>query len=45
VLVMLDEAAVDAELARFPLIDIWGIAGQLAKRLTALGITSPLALK
>jgi DNA polymerase V len=45
VCLMLDEAAIDAELARLPLTDIWGIAGRLARRLTELGITTPLALK
>jgi DNA polymerase V len=45
VCVMLEEAAIDAELARLPLTDIWGIAGRLARRLTELGITTPLALK
>src|ERR1700733_1795007 len=45
VCVMLDQAAIDAELARLPLTDIWGIAGRLARRLTELGITTPLALK
>lgn len=33
------------ELARLPLAEIWGIAGRLARRLTDIGITSPLALK
>jgi DNA polymerase V len=45
VCVMLDEAAIDAELARLPLTDIWGIAGRLARRLMDIGIASPLALK
>jgi DNA polymerase V len=45
VCVMLDEAAIDAELGRLPLTDIWGIAGRLARRLSDLGITTPLALK
>jgi DNA polymerase V len=43
--VMLDGAAIDAELARLPLTDIWGIAGRLARRLTDAGIATPLALK
>lgn len=42
---MLDDAAIDAELGRLPLTDIWGIAGRLARRLTELGIETPLALK
>jgi len=44
VCVMLDQAAIDAELARLPLADIWGIAGRRARRLEELGITTPLAL-
>src|ERR1700683_2764945 len=42
---MLDDAAIDAELARLPLTDIWGIAGRLARRLIEIGIATPLALK
>src|SRR5580700_3204957 len=45
VCVMLDDAALDAELARLPLTDIWGIAGRLSRRLADIGITTPLALK
>src|SRR5271168_2842769 len=45
VCVMLDEVAIDAELARLPLTDIWGIAGRLSRRLVDIGITTPLALK
>jgi DNA polymerase V len=45
VCVMLDDAAIDAELARLPLTDIWGIAGRLGRRLADIGITTPLALK
>jgi DNA polymerase V len=45
VFLMPDEPAVDAELAHLTLTDIWGIAGQLARRLVALGIDTPLALK
>ena len=45
VCVLLDDAAIDAELGRLPLIDIWGIAGRLARRLMELGIDTPLALK
>ena len=45
VCVMLDEAAIDAELARVSLTDIWGIGGRLARRLAAQGIATPLALK
>lgn len=45
VCMLFDDAAIDAELGRLPLTDIWGIAGRLARRLTDIGITSPLALK
>ena len=45
VCVMLDDAAIDAELARLPLTEIWGIAGRLSRRLADIGITTPLALK
>ena len=45
VCVMLDDAAIDAELARLPLTEIWGIAGRLSRRLEDLGITTPLQLK
>jgi DNA polymerase V len=45
VCVMLDDVAIDAELARLPLTDIWGIAGRLSRRLVDIGITTPLELK
>jgi DNA polymerase V len=45
VCIMLDEVAIDAELARLPLTEIWGIAGRLGRRLAEIGITTPLALK
>jgi DNA polymerase V len=45
VFLMMDEAGVDAELGRLELTDLWGVAGRLAARLQALGITTPLALK
>jgi DNA polymerase V len=45
VFVLADDAAVDAELAAMELTDLWGIARRLAARLTAIGITTPLALK
>ena len=45
VFVLMDEAAIDAELAAMELTDLWGVARRLAARLTALGITTPLALK
>jgi DNA polymerase V len=42
---LLDEAAQDATLARLELTDLWGVAGRLAARLKAIGITTPLDLK
>ena len=42
---LLDEAAQDAALARLELTDLWGVAGQLAVRLQAIGINTPLDLK
>src|SRR3954447_3932520 len=45
VFVLMDEAAVDAELAGMALTDLWGVAHRLAARLIALGITTPFALK
>src|SRR4051794_22979278 len=45
VFALMDEAAIDAELAGMALTDLWGVAHRLAARLMALGITTPLALK
>src|SRR3954462_744006 len=45
VFVLMDEAAIDAELAGMGLTDLWGVAHRLAARLMALGIATPLALK
>ena len=45
VFVMLDEGAVEATLARMALTDLWGVAGRLAARLEAIGITTPLRLR
>jgi DNA polymerase V len=45
VFVLADEAAIDAELTALELTDLWGVARRLATRLTAIGITTPLALK
>ena len=45
VYVLMDEAAIDAQLAGMDLADLWGVAGALAARLRALGIADPLALK
>ncbi len=42
---LLEEAAQDAALARMELADLWGVAGRLAARLVALGIATPLDLK
>lgn len=35
----------DAALARMDLTDLWGVAGQMAKRMGELGVTTPLELK
>ncbi len=45
VCVLLDEAAIDNQLAGMELGDIWGIGGRLARKLQALGIGDALALK
>ena len=42
---LLDEAAQDEALARIELTDLWGVAGRLAARLSALGIATPLDLQ
>jgi DNA polymerase V len=42
---LLDETAQEAALARLELTDLWGVAGRLAVRLKAIGITTPLDLK
>jgi DNA polymerase V len=42
---LLDETAQDAALARLELTDLWGVAGRLAARLKAIGINTPLELK
>jgi DNA polymerase V len=42
VLLLLEEEAQDAALARMELTDLWGVAGRLAARLSALGIATPL---
>lgn len=44
-MVLLEEAAQDAGLARLQLTDLWGVAGRLAAKLNLFGITTPLALK
>ena len=45
VFALTDEASIDAELAALELTDLWGVARRLSARLTAIGITTPLALK
>jgi DNA polymerase V len=45
VCVLMEKAAIDAQLAAMELIDLWGIAGRLATRLQEFGIADPLALK
>jgi DNA polymerase V len=42
---LLDEVAQDAALARIELTDLWGVAGRLAERLKAIGVNTPLDLK
>jgi DNA polymerase V len=43
--VLIEEAAIDAELAGMALTDLWGVAGRLAARLREFGIADSLALK
>ena len=45
VCVLMEEAAIEAQLAGMDLTDLWGVAGRLAARLGELGITDPLTLK
>jgi DNA polymerase V len=45
VVLLLDETAQEAALARLELTDLWGVAGRLAARLKAIGINTPLDLK
>jgi DNA polymerase V len=45
VCILMEEAAIDAQLAAMELTDLWGVAGRLAARLQELGIADPLALK
>jgi DNA polymerase V len=45
VCVLLDEAAIDAQLARLALDELWGVGRRLAPRLCAIGITNPLMIK
>lgn len=45
VCILMEEEAIDAQLAAMELVDLWGVAGRLAARLQELGIADPLALK
>ena len=45
VCLLLDEPAQREALGRLELTDLWGVAGRLARRLEAPGITTPLALR
>jgi DNA polymerase V len=45
VFIMLDHAQTEKALSRMVLTDLWGVAGRIAQRLEALGITSPLKLR
>jgi DNA polymerase V len=45
VAILLTPEAQEAALARMELTDLWGIARRMAERLTAIGITTPLALR
>jgi len=42
---LLDEASQREALGRLELTDLWGIAGRMAERLRAIGITTPLELR
>ena len=42
---LLDDQAQREALGRLELTDLWGIAGRLAERLRAIGITTPLELR
>ncbi len=45
VCVLLTREAQDAALGRLELTDLWGVAGRLAERMRAIGITTPLQLR
>lgn len=45
VCVLLDETAIDAQLARMEPADLWGVGRRIEARLQALGITNALMLK
>jgi len=45
VLMLMDEASQTAALGKLELTDLWGLAGRMAARLQASGITTPLELR
>ncbi len=45
VCILLTRAAQDEALGRLELTDLWGVAGRMAERLTAIGIATPLQLR
>lgn len=45
VLTLMDEAGQTAALAKLELTDLWGVAGRIAARLQAIGISTPLQLR
>jgi DNA polymerase V len=45
VMVLTDQAAQEAALARMELTDLWGVAGRIARRLQEINIRCPLDLK
>jgi DNA polymerase V len=45
VFVMMQQADIDATLARMALTDLWGVAGRLARRLAEAGVSTPLQLR
>jgi DNA polymerase V len=45
VMVLTEQAAQEAALARMELTDLWGVAGRIARRLQEININSPLDLK
>lgn len=45
VLSLMDESAQSAALARLQLTDLWGVSSRIEKRLLAIGVKNPLALR
>ena len=45
VCILLTREAQAEALARLELTDLWGVAGRMAERLTAIGIATPLQLR